>query len=298
MRSRHHNSESDYEWDVFICYAHEDRQEVALPLADKLDSYGISVWIDEFELRIGDSLLERVDHGLARSRFGIAILSPEFFRKGWPQRELTGLATRELREGKTVILPVWHRVTPAEVANFSLPLADRVAIETSQGVDEIALRVLQRFFASYPGVELKYDLDTIVLKKETLGEDLRSPYIFRPDERFIVGVSVRNTGPRTWLAGHATRSEWNSLHCGPVRIATSRPNDHIGLVIDATTWIAVNRPTAVSPNRVLTSELGTFAFNAIAPDEPGDYKEDFSLVCDGYAWFQGPTITLRFKVQN
>jgi crotonobetainyl-CoA:carnitine CoA-transferase CaiB-like acyl-CoA transferase len=37
------------------------------------------VWYDEAELRVGDSLYETIDAGLARSDFAIVILSPHFF---------------------------------------------------------------------------------------------------------------------------------------------------------------------------------------------------------------------------
>jgi len=41
-------------WDAFINYASEDRIEVAQPLAKKLKEYGLKIWYDKFELRIGD----------------------------------------------------------------------------------------------------------------------------------------------------------------------------------------------------------------------------------------------------
>jgi TIR domain len=51
-----------------------------------------------------------IDDGLRRSRYGVVILSPDFFRKGWPKEELDGLVTRQTSEGRKVILPVWHNV--------------------------------------------------------------------------------------------------------------------------------------------------------------------------------------------
>ena len=44
------------EWDVFISYASEDRAAVATPLAVGLRDAGVSVWLDENELKLGDSL--------------------------------------------------------------------------------------------------------------------------------------------------------------------------------------------------------------------------------------------------
>ena len=46
----------DKEYDVFISHASEDKEEVARPLAEALRKNGLSVWYDEFELKIGDSL--------------------------------------------------------------------------------------------------------------------------------------------------------------------------------------------------------------------------------------------------
>ncbi|HUF99820.1 MAG TPA: DUF1883 domain-containing protein, partial [Ilumatobacter sp.] len=82
------------EYDVFISHASEDKDAVARPLAVALQAAGVSVWFDEFTLRIGDSLRRNIDHGIAKSRFGLVVLSNAFFAKGWPQYELDGLVTR------------------------------------------------------------------------------------------------------------------------------------------------------------------------------------------------------------
>jgi len=129
-------------WDVFISHASEDKLEVARPLADLLGRSGLRVWLDENELKIGDSLRERIDQGLANSEYGIVILSPAFFAKDWPTRELDGLAARETRNRK-VILPVWHQMNQALVAQHSPMLADKLAVSTDRGIDQVALAILK-----------------------------------------------------------------------------------------------------------------------------------------------------------
>lgn len=133
---------SDREFDVFISHASEDKQAVARPLALALQSRGLSVWYDELELRVGDSLRRKIDEGIRRSRFGVVVLSKRFFEKGWPQYELDGLVTLSVT-GKQILLPVWHEITAAELIEFSPSLADRVALDTSRHAieaiaDEIA----------------------------------------------------------------------------------------------------------------------------------------------------------------
>lgn len=128
-------------WKFFICHAAEDKESVARPLAVALRSRGHEVWYDDWELRIGDGLRRCIDAGLLGSRYGIVILSPDFFRKGWPQWELDGLVQME-REGRKVLLPVWHKVRRRQVAAFSLPLADRVAGSTRHGIEPLAERLI------------------------------------------------------------------------------------------------------------------------------------------------------------
>ena len=118
-------------WDVFISHASEDKAAAARPLADALRKLGVSVWLDAFELKIGDSLRGKIDYGLAHSRFGVVILSPAFFAKDWPRYELDGLVTRRV-SGRQFILPVWHGITWAEVAAASPSLADKIARSTAE----------------------------------------------------------------------------------------------------------------------------------------------------------------------
>lgn len=113
-------------WDVFISHASEDKASVGRPLAVALEAHGVSVWLDDFELRIGDSLRRKIDHGLARSRFGVVILSKSFFAKGWPQYELDGLVSRSV-SGEQTLLPIWHEITKDEVMAQTPSLVDKIA---------------------------------------------------------------------------------------------------------------------------------------------------------------------------
>lgn len=126
------------EYDVFVSHATEDKDAVVRPLAHELKKRGLSVWYDEFELRIGDSLRRKIDSGISRSRFGIIVLSPSFFAKQWPQYELDGLVTMAV-SGKQVLLPLWHGISKDEVVRQSPSLADKVALRTADyTIEDIA----------------------------------------------------------------------------------------------------------------------------------------------------------------
>ena len=54
--SEHRESADSPQYDVFISHASEDKDAVVRPLANALKNRGVTVWYDEFEMRIGDSL--------------------------------------------------------------------------------------------------------------------------------------------------------------------------------------------------------------------------------------------------
>ena len=110
-------------------------------MRDALVQAGLKVWYDESALRIGDRLHKSIDEGIAKSGFGVVILSENFFKKDWPQRELEGLVAKEI-EGQKVILPIWHNVNAAFIRSKSLLLAGLVGCSTSKGIEFIVQKVL------------------------------------------------------------------------------------------------------------------------------------------------------------
>jgi hypothetical protein len=128
--------------DCFISHASEDKDAVARPLAEALTSAGYSVWFDEYELVLGDSLRAKIDEGLAASRFGVVVLSPQFFEKGWPQSELNALAAKEMVGGERLILPVWHGLDEEFLASKSPLLADRIGVK-SHPLDKAAEQIIR-----------------------------------------------------------------------------------------------------------------------------------------------------------
>lgn len=128
--------------DAFICHASEDKADAARPIADALRGQGYTVWLDEAELKVGDRLLDKIDDGLANSRFGIVILSPNFFGKQWTRRELAGLVARQDAEERTIILPVWFNVDEKDIAKRLPSLAGILAARMSNGLDAVVEEII------------------------------------------------------------------------------------------------------------------------------------------------------------
>jgi hypothetical protein len=133
---------SNEKWDVFISHASEDKAAFVEPLALTLRALGVRVWYDEFSVRLGDSLTRSIDAGLAKSQFGIVVLSHAFLSKRWPEYELSGLTAREM-EGHRVIIPIWHQLTKKQLLKFSPTLADKLALRTEDmSLAELAIRLV------------------------------------------------------------------------------------------------------------------------------------------------------------
>jgi hypothetical protein len=126
-------------YDAFISHASEDKNEFVRPLVAELQKRDCKIWYDEFELEVGDSLRMSIDDGISESRFGIAVLSDNYFDKQWPEAELNGLVTKQRSKSQKVILPIWHGVSKDDILQHSPTLADTFALSTDRSkIEEIA----------------------------------------------------------------------------------------------------------------------------------------------------------------
>lgn len=135
-----------------------------------LTRLGLSVWYAETALQVGDSLTASINKGLVDSRYGIVVISSHFVGKRWTKWELAGLVNRQNSDEQNVILPIWHGVTKSQVLNFSPPLADLMALSTTnERADEIAFKLLRRI---RPDIYSK--CDRAQLERVATGEAMRS----------------------------------------------------------------------------------------------------------------------------
>jgi hypothetical protein len=127
-------------WDVFISHASEDMEEVARPLATLIRGKGFRVWLDEQQLRLGDSLSRKINDGLAFSRFGVVVLSDSFLKKDYPQKELQALLARQSSDDR-YILPVLHHIDQSALTRKLPLLSDLLAVSTERGIEHVAAEV-------------------------------------------------------------------------------------------------------------------------------------------------------------
>jgi len=90
---------------VFISYSHADAA-FANKLAAHLVKNNAHVWIDSWELNVGDSILAHVQKAIQESSALLIILSKVSVESAWVKKELNAALMRELDEKRVLVLPV------------------------------------------------------------------------------------------------------------------------------------------------------------------------------------------------
>lgn len=105
---------------IFVSYSHEDAA-LASALAAAMEDLGARVWLDQGELLIGDSLLERIAEAIAEFDFVAALVSHASVESNWCQKEIALAMSKQLRRGSRRVT-----VLPLRVGEVAMPasLAD------------------------------------------------------------------------------------------------------------------------------------------------------------------------------
>ena len=110
---------------VFLSHSSKDKF-FARKLAETLGNNGVDVWIDEAELRIGDSLIGKISAAIEKADYVAAILSPRSIRSNWVQTELRLAMTQEIEGRRIKVLPIL--MEPCEIPAF---LQDKIYADFS-----------------------------------------------------------------------------------------------------------------------------------------------------------------------
>ena len=90
---------------VFISHSSKDHDFIML-LVEKLRKDLIDVWIDDWELQVGDSIIQKIEEGIRKSSFLIIVFSKYSIKSNWVLRELNSTLMRQLTKSDIKILPI------------------------------------------------------------------------------------------------------------------------------------------------------------------------------------------------
>ena len=120
--SKRVSGEREPRYDVYISYASVDKESVACPLAKALMACGLKVAYDETKLRVGDSIVGKINERITISRFTVIIVSKDYLEERWTAFELDTLLHLAVYDDRTII-PIWHNITNREVGRHRPYLA-------------------------------------------------------------------------------------------------------------------------------------------------------------------------------
>lgn len=119
-------------YDVFISHSSKDKDEFVSELSESLTDAGLKVFEDTRVMKLGDSITDKINEGIKYSKVGIVVLSENFFKSNWSDYEQKGFLHREMQEGRTVILPIWHNVTYEQIQEYNPVFVDKFALSTNK----------------------------------------------------------------------------------------------------------------------------------------------------------------------
>jgi hypothetical protein len=141
---------------IFVSHAHEDKP-LARGLTAALTERGYYVWLDEVELRIGDSLVERIADAIAEGDFVLAIVSPHSLASNWCQQELSWAATKGIANKRVVVLPIRYGGAEMPAVLADRLWADADAADVEQLADRIAGDIERHRAEAAPAAGSGYD---------------------------------------------------------------------------------------------------------------------------------------------
>jgi hypothetical protein len=90
---------------IFISYSHENKDFVQ-KLAANLVRHNTHVWVDTWELNVGDSIVQRVQDAIKSASALLVVLSKASIDSEWCKRELSAGLVIELEKKQVIVLPL------------------------------------------------------------------------------------------------------------------------------------------------------------------------------------------------
>lgn len=93
---------------IFLSHSSIDKP-FARRLARDLDNQGVTYWLDEAEIKVGDYLIEKIRNAIDDVEYLAVILSPEAVASAWVQREVDMAMNQEVLGRRIKVLPILYR---------------------------------------------------------------------------------------------------------------------------------------------------------------------------------------------
>jgi len=115
---------------VFISYSSKDKPFVE-KLSQKLVDNRIGVWLDKWEMKPGDSLIDKIQNALEDSSYLLVVLSKHYVESEWCRKEQNAGLIKEINSKKVVVIPIL-----LEDCSIPIFLQEKVYADFRQSFDD------------------------------------------------------------------------------------------------------------------------------------------------------------------
>ena len=93
---------------IFLSYSHNDRDK-ARQIANELRKANLDIWFDEYEIKVGESLIEKIRQAMGKSNYVVMIISKDSVKSKWLNKELD------------IAIKANKKILPILIDNVNLP---------------------------------------------------------------------------------------------------------------------------------------------------------------------------------
>lgn len=93
---------------IFMSHTGVDKPFVE-KLACDMEKYGIRIWYDKYEIKVGESIFWRIDEGIGKCDFLGIVISKEAWESEWVRKEVASAWSKQIEMKRNIILPIFYR---------------------------------------------------------------------------------------------------------------------------------------------------------------------------------------------
>lgn len=92
---------------IFISYSSLDKDFV-LKLVSDIKDEGHSVWLDDIEIQLGDSIIDRIRDGIDSMDYLGVVLSTNSLKSAWVKKEVDVSMNQEIENKRIKVIPILY----------------------------------------------------------------------------------------------------------------------------------------------------------------------------------------------
>ncbi len=152
---------------IYLIHASEDKERFVLKFAEKLRENGIDVWLDKWEMKVGDKLIDKMfDEGIKNAAAFLIVLSNNSVLKKWVKEELDAALVKRINEGSKILPIIIEECEIPEALKATLWIKVKNINSYEDELKEILSSILGQYEKPKLGELPEYTKEDVLLSSE------------------------------------------------------------------------------------------------------------------------------------